>query len=93
LRTVASASAARTAALSFRIISFGVPFGAHIYRKYYGLKMAAFLFGTFYISMAGAALIVEAVFAVLGLVPTQRTAQAVEASVTWSYTTWLNIVV
>jgi hypothetical protein len=93
LRTVASASAARTAALSFRIISFGVPFGAHIYRKYYGLKMAAFLFGTFYISTAGAALIVEAVFAVLGLVPTQRTAQAVEASVTWNYTTWLNIVV
>ena len=41
--------------------------------------------------MAGAAPIVEAVFAVLGLVPTQRTAQAVEASVTWNYTTWLNI--
>src|SRR6195256_1885904 len=45
-----------------------------IYRKYYGLKMAAFLFVTFYISMVGAALIVEAVFAGLGLVPTQRTA-------------------
>src|SRR5207237_6597785 len=42
-----------------------------IYRKYYGLKMAAFLFVTFYISMAGAALIVEAVFAVLGLLPTE----------------------
>src|SRR6202045_2855852 len=63
-----------------------------IYRKYYGLKMAAFLFVTFYISMAGAALIVEAVFVVLGLVPTQRTAQVVEGSVTWNYTTWLNIV-
>jgi uncharacterized protein len=63
-----------------------------IYRKYYGLRMAAFLFVTFYISMAGAALIVEAVFAVLGLVPMQRTAQVVEASVTWNYTTWLNIV-
>src|SRR3984893_2007097 len=63
-----------------------------IYRKYYGLKMAAFLFVTFYISMVGAALIVEAVFAGLGLVPTQRTAQVVEGSVTWNYTTWLNIV-
>jgi uncharacterized membrane protein YraQ (UPF0718 family) len=57
-----------------------------IYRKYYGLKMAAFLFVTFYISMIGAALIVEAVFAALG-----RTAQVVEASVTWNYTTWLNV--
>src|ERR1700719_2685913 len=62
----------------------------NIYRKYYGLKMAGFLFVTFYISMAGAALIVEAVFAVLGLIPTERTAQVVEASVTWNYTTWLN---
>src|ERR1700731_4631324 len=62
-----------------------------IYRKYYGLKMAAFLFVTFYISMVGEARIFEAVFAGLGLVPTQRTAQVVEGSVTWNYTTWLNI--
>jgi hypothetical protein len=38
-----------------------------------------------------AALIVEAVFAVLGRIPTERTAQVVEASVTWRYTTWLNV--
>src|SRR6202048_578556 len=62
-----------------------------IYRRYYGLKMAALLFVTFYISMAGAALVVEAVFAVLGLIPTERTAKVVEASVTWNYTTWLNV--
>src|SRR3989440_10407905 len=62
-----------------------------IYRKYYGLKMAAFLFVTFYISMAGAALIVEVVFAVLRLIPTERTAQVVVTSITWNYTTWLNI--
>jgi uncharacterized protein len=41
--------------------------------------------------MAGAALVVEAAFAVLGLIPTERTAKVVEASVTWNYTTWLNI--
>jgi uncharacterized membrane protein YraQ (UPF0718 family) len=64
----------------------------NIYRKYYGLKMAGFLLVTFYIAMAGAALIVEAVFAVLGLIPTERNARMVEASITWNYTTWLNIV-
>jgi uncharacterized membrane protein YraQ (UPF0718 family) len=63
-----------------------------IYRKYYGLKMAAFLFATFYAAMAGAALIVEAIFEVLGLIPVERNARVVEASIDWSYTTWLNIV-
>jgi uncharacterized membrane protein YraQ (UPF0718 family) len=63
-----------------------------IYRKYYGMKMAVFLFVTFYVAMAVAALIVEAVFAALGLVPAEREAQVVEASITWNYTTWLNIV-
>jgi hypothetical protein len=41
--------------------------------------------------MAGAALVVEAIFAVLGLIPAQRNAGIVEASLTWNYTTWLNI--
>ena len=64
----------------------------NIYRKYYGLKMAAFLFVTFYAAMAAAALIVELIFGALGLVPAQRNARVVEASITWDYTTWLNIV-
>jgi uncharacterized protein len=64
----------------------------NIYRKYYGLKMAGFLFVTFYAAMAGAALIVELIFGTLGLVPAQRNARVVEASITWNYTTWLNIV-
>jgi uncharacterized membrane protein YraQ (UPF0718 family) len=63
----------------------------NIYRKYYGLKMAGFLFVTFYASMAGAALIVELIFGALGLVPSQRNARVIEASVSWDYTTWLNI--
>ena len=62
-----------------------------IYRKYYGLKMAGFLFVTFYVAMTGAALIVEAIFAALGLIPAERNARIVETSVTWNYTTWLNI--
>jgi len=63
----------------------------NIYRKYYGLKMAGFLFVTFYAAMAGAALIVEVIFGALGLVPAQRNARVVEASITWNYTTWLNV--
>jgi uncharacterized membrane protein YraQ (UPF0718 family) len=63
----------------------------NIYRKYYGSKMAGFLFVTFYAAMAGAALIVELIFDALGLVPAQRNARVVEASLTWNYTTWLNI--
>jgi len=63
----------------------------NIYRKYYGLKMAGFLFVTFYAAMAGAALVVELIFGALGLVPAQRNARVAEASFTWDYTTWLNI--
>ena len=62
----------------------------NIYRKYYGWKMTAFLFATFYAAMAGAALIVELIFGTLGLVPAQRNARVVEVSITWDYTTWLN---
>ena len=64
----------------------------NIYRKYYGLKMAGFLFVTFYAAMAVAALIVELIFGALGLIPTEHQARVVESSITWNYTTWLNIV-
>src|SRR5439155_4239004 len=63
-----------------------------IYRKYYGLKMSAFLLGTFYISMGLAALGVEFLFQVAGLVPAERKAQIVEASISLNYTTVLNII-
>jgi len=63
----------------------------NIYRKYYGWKMAGFLFVTFYAAMAGAALIVELIFDALGLVPAQRNARVADAAITWDYTTWLNI--
>src|SRR6202165_4778318 len=63
----------------------------NIYRKYYGLKMAGFLFVTFYVAMAGGALVVEGIFGVLGLTPSERTARVIETTITWNYTTWLNI--
>jgi uncharacterized protein len=62
-----------------------------IYRKYYGIRMMAFLLVTFYIAMAGAAFVVELAFGLISLVPQERQAQVVETSITWNYTTWLNI--
>jgi uncharacterized membrane protein YraQ (UPF0718 family) len=63
-----------------------------IYRRYYGLRMAAFLLVTFYAAMALSGLAVELLFQAIGLAPTERHAKIVEASVTWNYTTILNIV-
>ena len=64
----------------------------NIYRKYYGWKMSAFLFVTFYLSMAGAALAVDLLFGAVRLIPTERSAPIATAAVSWDYTTWLDIV-
>ncbi len=63
-----------------------------IYRRYYGWRMAAFIFGTFYVAMAAAGLVVEFLFQGLGIERTARNAKVEMASVTWNYTTVLNIV-
>ena len=63
----------------------------NIYRKYYGGRMAALLFGLFYVAMAAAGYVVEALFGLLGLIPAQRGAVVLEAHVQWNYTTVLNI--
>jgi hypothetical protein len=41
--------------------------------------------------MAAAGLIVEILFGALGLIPTERNAQVVESSISWNYTTVLNL--
>jgi uncharacterized membrane protein YraQ (UPF0718 family) len=64
----------------------------NIYRKYYGGRMSLFLLATFYVAMAAAGLIVELVFRLFGLVPEERNARVVEASIQLNYTTVLNIV-
>jgi uncharacterized membrane protein YraQ (UPF0718 family) len=64
----------------------------NIYRKYYGVKMTGYLLLTFYLSMVVAGWIVELLFGVLGLVPGERHADVMEASISWNYTTFLNIV-
>ena len=64
----------------------------NIYRRYYGRRMTAFLGLTFYVAMAGAAYLVQGLFGVLGLIPTDRHALVVEASVSLNYTSVLNVV-
>jgi uncharacterized protein len=64
----------------------------NIYRKYYGGRMSLFLLATFYVAMVAAGLIVELLFRLLGLVPEERHARVVEASIQLNYTTVLNVV-
>jgi len=63
-----------------------------IYRKYYGWRTAGLVVGVFYVAMALAALLIEFLFELLGLIPSQRSAQIVETSVSFNYTTVLNII-
>jgi uncharacterized membrane protein YraQ (UPF0718 family) len=62
-----------------------------IYRRYYGARMTAFLAGTFYVAAVVAGYVVEGVFALVGLIPQTRHANVDMASVSWNYTTVLNI--
>jgi uncharacterized membrane protein YraQ (UPF0718 family) len=64
----------------------------NIYRKYYGIKLSLFLLATFYVTMVAAGYVIELLFGVLGLIPDERNAKVVEASVTLNYTTVLNII-
>jgi uncharacterized membrane protein YraQ (UPF0718 family) len=63
-----------------------------IYRKYYGWKITALIVVIFYFAMAIAALIVEFLFQILGLIPQQRSAQIVETAITFNHTTVLNVI-
>jgi uncharacterized membrane protein YraQ (UPF0718 family) len=62
-----------------------------IYRKYYGTRMALFLFATFYAAMATAGYVIELVFTPLGLTPSARNARLIDPHPSWNYTTFLNL--
>jgi uncharacterized protein len=64
----------------------------NIYRKYYGLKMTAFLLVTMYCAMALSAFVVEGIFGAAGMIPHEHNAKIVETAVQWDYTTVLNII-
>jgi uncharacterized protein len=63
----------------------------NIYRKYYGMRMALLITGTFYAAMVIAGYLVELVFGAAGLVPGQRHVKVMEERIMWNYTTWLNL--
>lgn len=63
----------------------------NIYRRYYGLRMAAVLLGVFYVAMVIAGYVVEGVFAILHLIPQARQATVLHEGISWDYTTVLNI--
>ncbi len=62
-----------------------------IYRRYYGTRMMLVVLGAFYLSMVIAGYLVELLFGATQLIPHERSATVMEASISWNYTTWLNI--
>ncbi len=63
-----------------------------IYRRYYAGALTLRLVGLFWAVMAGAGLVVGALFSAVGLVPQHRPTQIVAVGFSWDYTTVLNIV-
>jgi hypothetical protein len=62
-----------------------------IYRKYYGAKAALYITAILFVSMVSAGIIVDLLFAALGLIPGVRPPSAIAgASFQWNYTTWLD---
>jgi uncharacterized protein len=53
--------------------------------------MTLVLLGVFYVSMVAGGYAVEVIFGTLGLVPDDVRAQITEPSISWNYTSWLNI--
>ncbi|HEY1989963.1 MAG TPA: permease [Acidimicrobiales bacterium] len=63
-----------------------------IYKKYYGTKTMLFILATFYATMAIAGYAVELIFGPAGLVPGTRNAKVLNPTISWDYTTYLNII-
>jgi uncharacterized membrane protein YraQ (UPF0718 family) len=63
-----------------------------VYRKYYGWKMAAYIFAIFYVTMAASAILMDLALNALHLVP-KPNAHVVQMVTTFSidYTFWLNV--
>ncbi len=62
-----------------------------IYRKYYGGRVALYILGTFYVTMAATGYLVEVLFGALGLVPPQRDILIFTEDPSLNYTTVLNV--
>ena len=63
-----------------------------VYRRYYGWKMAAYIFGVFFVTMVLAAILMDVAFTGLGLVPARDpNIRAEMGTFAIDYTFWLNI--
>jgi YHS domain-containing protein len=62
-----------------------------IYRKYYGTRLTLRLLVWFWAVMAVAGLVVEGLFSVAGLIPSDRSQTVVPTHFEWNYTTFLNL--
>jgi len=63
-----------------------------VYRKYYGLKMAAYITAIFYATMVASAIVMELAFRALHLVPAHTDVRATVTHFSLDYTFWLNLI-
>ena len=63
-----------------------------IYRRYYGGRVALYILGTFYVTMAVAGYVVELVFGALGIIPTNRAVGVITQGPSLNHTSVLNVV-
>ncbi|HEY8686409.1 MAG TPA: permease, partial [Chloroflexota bacterium] len=63
-----------------------------IYRRYYTGRVALYILGTFYLTMAAAGYVIEVVFGALGIIPTNRSVMVITEGPIWNYTSVLNLV-
>ena len=62
-----------------------------IYAKFYGWKLTLRLVALFYLLMATAGFLTEAIFHVAGAIPSHKSLSAMNAHFEWNYTTYLNL--
>jgi uncharacterized membrane protein YraQ (UPF0718 family) len=63
-----------------------------IYRKYYGWKVAVYIFVTFYATMAAAGYLIELLFSALRIIPSDKEVTLLTSGISWNYTSVLNII-
>jgi uncharacterized protein len=63
-----------------------------IYRKYYGGRVMLYILGTFYVTLAAAGYVVEALFGALGIIPKDRAVGVATQGPVWNYTSVLNVI-
>jgi len=64
----------------------------NIYRKYYGPRTSLYLLVVSYVAIAVAGFVIQLLFQLLGLTPTNRNITVFTATPTWNYTTVLNLI-